>query len=112
MTNNNYSTTITPILSFENADTQKLDILKELKGKPGSMLGKTHTAEARFKISIGICKPVTLYNNNNQYILTFKNSVQLSEFIGCHKITIGRYVKSGKCYNGLYYFQIKGFNVS
>ena len=79
-------------------------------GKPNSsnpMFKKTHTTEARAKISFGVSKPVTLYNNNNQYILTFKNSEQLAVFLGCHKITIGRHIKSGKCYKGLYYFRIK-----
>jgi len=49
---------------------------------------------------------VTLYNNKNKYILTFKNSVQLSAFIGCHKSTIGKNIKTGKCYQGLYFFKI------
>jgi group I intron endonuclease len=61
---------------------------KALISKPGDlnpMFGKTHTAEARAKISARISNPVTLYNNNNQYILTFKNSVQLADFIGAIK---------------------------
>lgn len=81
---------------------------KAIISKPGllnPMYGKKHTAEARAKISDRLSNPITLYDNNNQYILTFKNSVQLSEFIGCFKGTIGRYLKSGKCYKGLYYFR-------
>jgi hypothetical protein len=94
-----YKPTMATIKKMSEAKLGKL-------GSSSPMFGKTHTTEARSKISIGISKPVTLYNNNNQYILTFKNSQQLSDFIGCHKITIGRYIKSGICYNGLYYFRI------
>jgi group I intron endonuclease len=76
-------------------------------GPLNPMFGKTHTAEARAKISTRLSNPVKLYNNNNQYILTFKNRIILSKFIGCNKTTISNYIKSGKCYNGLYYFRIK-----
>jgi group I intron endonuclease len=70
------------------------------------MLGKNHTIETREKISNSKSKPVTLYNNNNQYILTFKNYKQLANFLGCSNSTIGSYLKSGKCFNSLYYFKI------
>lgn len=70
------------------------------------MFGKTHTIETKNKISTKKSTPVILYNNNG-YILTFKNNIQLAEFIGCNKSTVGRYIKSGKCYKGLYYFKIK-----
>lgn len=83
-----------------------------LKGKLNPMFGKTHTADTREKISTKMNKPVTFYNSNNQYILTFKNSVQLAEFLGCHKITVSRYVKSGKCYKELYYFLPDGRIIS
>jgi hypothetical protein len=76
--------------------------------RPGSlnpMFGKKHTAETRAKISNRLSNPVTLYDNNNQYILTFKHSLQLSEFIGCSKVTIDRYKNLGKCYKGLYFFR-------
>jgi hypothetical protein len=65
------------------------------------MFGKTHTLEAKRKFSSRLSNLVILYNNNHQYILTFKNSVQLSEFIVCNKSTISKYLKSGKCYQGL-----------
>lgn len=81
---------------------------KKLISKPGSlnpMFGKTHTIETKNKISNKKSTPVILYNNNNEYILTFKNNIQLAEFIGCNKSTVGRYINSGKCYKGLYYIK-------
>jgi hypothetical protein len=50
--------------------------------------------------------PVILYNNKKKYILIFKNNIQLAKFIGCNKCTVNKYIKSGKCYKGLYYFKI------
>jgi group I intron endonuclease len=70
------------------------------------MLGKNHTIETREKISNSKSKPVTLYNNNNQYILTFKNNKQLANFLGCSNNKIGSHLKSGKCFKSLYYFKI------
>lgn len=52
-------------------------------------------------------RPVSVYDNNNTYILTFKNNVKLSEFIGCSKVSIGKYLKSGKLFKGAYYFSNK-----
>jgi group I intron endonuclease len=83
---------------------------KELISKPGALnpmfgIGKSHIIKTRIKISNSKSTPVTLYNQYNQYILTFKNNVQLANFLGCNKSTIGRYLKSGKCFNGLYYFK-------
>ncbi len=46
--------------------------------------------------------PITLYDNKNKGILTFKNNVELSKFLECHKTTVGRYIKSGKLYKGLF----------
>ena len=38
-----------------------------------SMFGKTHTIETLNLLSTKKSMPVTLYNNNNEYILIFKN---------------------------------------
>jgi group I intron endonuclease len=65
----------------------------------------SHTIEILEKLSNSKSKPVTLYNNNDQYILAFKNNIQLAKFLNCNKSTIGRYLKSGKCFKGLYYFK-------
>jgi group I intron endonuclease len=79
--------------------------MKERSKNNNPMLGKNHTIETREKISNSKSQPVTLFNNNNQYILTFKNYKQLANFLGCSKTTIGNYLKSGKCFNRLYYFK-------
>jgi hypothetical protein len=67
------------------------------------MFGKTHTIETKNTMSTKKSTSVTLFISNNVYILTFKNNIQLAEFIGCNKSTVGRYIKTGKCYKGLYY---------
>jgi hypothetical protein len=69
------------------------------------MFGKTHTMETRKLISEKLSKPVTLYDCKNQYVLTFKNNVQLSQFLSCFKGTVGRYFKSGKLYKKTYYIK-------
>lgn len=55
-------------------------MLYNLTPAAGSMFGKSHTIETREKMSNSKSTPVTLYNNNNQYILTFKNNIQLANF--------------------------------
>ena len=82
--------------------------IKKLISKPGElnpMYGKKQLESTKVLISNRLSKPVTLYDFNNNYILTFKNNVQLSEFLGCDKSTVGKYAKSGKLYKSLYYIK-------
>ena len=92
-----------PIFGITHSFETRLLISKP--GEINPMFGKTHSAESRALISFKLSTPVTLYDHNNVYVLTFKNSVELSKFLGCHKTTVGRYIKSGKLYNGLYYIR-------
>ena len=69
------------------------------------MYGRKHSESTKTLISNKLSSPVSLYDNNNTYILTFNNNVQLSEFLGCAKSTIGLYVKTGKLFKKKYYFK-------
>ena len=81
---------------------------KALISKPGSLnprFGITLSSETREKISAKLSTPVSLYDKDMNYILTFKNNTELAFYIECHKVTIGRYLKSGKLYQNRYYFR-------
>lgn len=81
---------------------------RSLISKPKSlnpMFGRSHTVETRMIMSNMKGFPVFLYDINNQYILTFKNNFELSKFLGCSKVTVGRYLKSGKLFKGMYYIR-------
>jgi len=73
------------------------------------MFGKLrkHTLSTKLLISNIMGKAVSLYNENNVYVLTFKNSVKLAKFLDCSKHTVGRYVRSGKLFKGNYYIKLK-----
>lgn len=90
---------------FEKTHSQES---KNLISKPGvlnPMYGRKHSESTKTLISNKLSSPVSLYDNNNTYILTFNNNVQLSEFLGCAKSTIGLYVKTGKLFKKKYYFK-------
>ena len=81
---------------------------KSLTSKPSElnpMFGRKHLRSSKILISNKISKPVTLFDVNNNYILTFNSNVQLSEYLGCDKSTVGKYIKSGKLYKGMYYIK-------
>ena len=69
------------------------------------MYGRKHSESTKTLISNKLSSPVSLYDNNNTYILTFNNNVQLSQFLGCDKSTVGLYVKTGKLLKKKYYFK-------
>ena len=77
--------------------------------KPGvlnPMYGKTHSIETKLKISIAKSKsPVNLYDKENKLIQTFKNQVELSNFLKLSKSTISRYLKSRKLILNKYYIK-------
>ena len=62
-------------------------------------------AAAKLVISNKKGVPVNLYDKDRNLVLRFKSSVQLSEFLGCHKSTVGDYLKSGKLYKNMYYIK-------
>jgi group I intron endonuclease len=68
--------------------------------KPGHlnpMFNKTHSLDTRKKISIRLSKnPVGLYTVDKTLIKMFLNQVELAAYLGIHKSTIGRYLRTGK----------------
>jgi predicted GIY-YIG superfamily endonuclease len=119
-----FTTNIRSLINLENQYINyfSFDMLYNSTPVAGSMKGYKHKEETILKLKKRFIKKtdtiktlntklikknssVNLYNNINEYILTFKNNTQLAKFIGCSKSTIGRYIKSGKCYKGLYYFK-------
>lgn len=74
-------------------------------GNLNPMFGRKHKIESIKLISDKRSTSVTLYNNNNNYIITFKNNVTLSKFLNCHKGTVGRYLRSGKLFKKAYYIR-------
>jgi group I intron endonuclease len=70
------------------------------------MFGRKHKTETLKLMSDKRSISVSLYDNNNNYILTFRNNVSLSKFINCHKGTVGRYLKSGKLFKKTYYIRV------
>lgn len=75
---------------------------KKLISKPGNknpMFGKVHKIETKQAISKNRSLPVSLYDSENNYVLTFKNGLVLSKFLNCSNVTISKYIKTGKLYN-------------
>lgn len=90
---------------FGKTHSQESKILISKQGELNPMFGRKHLESSNLLISNKIRKPVTLYDINNIYILTFKSNVQLSEYLGCDKSTVGLFIKTGKLYKGMYYIK-------
>lgn len=63
---------------FGKTHSQESKILISKQGELNPMFGRKHLESSNLLISNKIRKPVTLYDINNIYILTFKSNVQLS----------------------------------
>ena len=69
------------------------------------MYGKNHSEVTKLKIQdIKSRFIVSLYDINNILLKTFKNNVELANYLGITKSTVGRYIKYQKLFKGLYYF--------
>lgn len=93
----------TTMLGYKHREDTKKLISKP--GKLNPMYGKSHLDSTKRLISDKIGNPVTLYNKNGEYVLTFKNNVHLSRFLNCEKSTIGLYIKTGNLFKELYYIK-------
>lgn len=73
------------------------------------MFGRKHSEATKSLISIRLSKypgGVGLYDLNYNLLNTFNNNVELAKYLKISKATAGRYIKSGKLYNKMYYFKI------
>jgi group I intron endonuclease len=77
--------------------------------KPGElnpMFNKEHNIETRKKMSISHSKtPLGLYDIENYLVKIFINQVELATEFCVFKTTIGRYIKSGKLFQGKYFIR-------
>lgn len=82
--------------------------------KPGALnprYGVKLSQETKNLISISMSKrPVFIYDLNGNLVNQFINSVQAAEWLGIHKSTVGRYIKSGKVWNNKYYIRCSLLN--
>jgi group I intron endonuclease len=73
-------------------------------GKSNPMFNQTHSLETKTKMSLSKSKtPLGLYDINDKLIKSFLNQVELGQYLGLYKGTIGRYSKSGKLLFNKYY---------
>ncbi len=49
---------------------------------------------------------VGIYDLNDNLISKFNNNVELAKYLNISKVTVGKYLKSGKIYKNLYRFKI------
>lgn len=68
-------------------------------------LGKPMSESTRLSMVARHSYPISLYNSNKVYILTFANKSKLAEFLGCTRFTVRSYNDSGKLFKGKYYLQ-------
>lgn len=92
---------------FGKTHTEFSKILMSKPGNLNPMFGKVHSTFTKNLISNSKSTHRVLFDNKNNYFLTFKNNIELSKFLGCHKNTVGKYIKSGKLYKNLYYIKNK-----
>lgn len=77
--------------------------------KPGilnPMYGKKHTLEAKQKMSLAKSKfNLGLFDIDNNLIKTFINQLELAKYLNLSKMTISRYLKSGKLLLNKYFIR-------
>ena len=49
---------------------------------------------------------VGIYDLESNLIKRFNQNVQLARYLAISKTTVGKYIKTGKMFNGLYYIKI------
>lgn len=88
------------------------DETKNLISKPGEknpMFGKNHTEATKALISKNMKKypfGVGIYDLNYNLIKNFNNNAELARYFNVSKTTIGKYIKTGKLFNNIYYLKI------
>lgn len=81
---------------------------KLLISKPGAlnpMYGKKHTPETIAAISAAKSRSVYIYTPDNIFVQEFASAKLASVYFGVYRGTIGRYVASGKLFQGKYFIR-------
>lgn len=75
-------------------------------------LGRPMTASTRLAMSARHSYPISLYDSNNVYILTFANKSKIAEFLGCTRFTVRAYLNSGNLFKNNYYLKSDAISLS
>jgi group I intron endonuclease len=71
------------------------------------MFGRNHSASTKLILSALKSKnTVAIFDKNNNMVKVFANNVEVAKFLNFNKITVGRYIKSGKLWLDKYYIKI------
>lgn len=86
----------TSSLGFNHSELTRSNMSINRSGKPMS-------ASTRLSMAARHSYPISLYDNNKVYILTFANKSKLAEFLGCTRFTVRTYLNSGNLFRDKYY---------
>ncbi len=78
-------------------------------GEKNPMFGKKHTETTKVLISRNMKKypfGVGLYDLNHDLIKKYNNNAAMARDLNISRTTMGKYIKTGKVFNNLYYFKI------
>lgn len=96
-----------PMYGKTHTDETK-NLIKKL-GKNNPMYGKKHTEATKLLMSQNKKKypfGVGIYDLNFNLIKRFNQNVELARHLNVSKVTVGKYIKTGKVFNDLYYIKI------
>lgn len=94
---------------FGKTHTEETKKLISKPGKLNPMYGRKHSEETRNLLSVRKSKFIVgLFDVNNVLVMQFTNNVEVARYLGCHKGTVGRYIKSGKLWCDKYYIKLIG----
>ena len=99
-----------PLFGKHHSIESKTKIKLATTGKNNPMFGKKHKDSSKILISKSKSKkPVFVYeiiDNKYKFVSYFINAVKVAEWLGVHKTTIYRYIKSNKILNNKYLFTL------
>jgi len=96
-----------PMYGKTHTDETK-NLIKKL-GRNNPIYGKKHTEATKLLMSQNKKKypfGVGIYDLNFNLIKRFNQNVELARHLNVSKVTVGKYIKTGKVFNDLYYIKI------
>ena len=88
---------------FGKKHTEESKVLFSKPGHLNPMFGRKHTESTKLVLSAQKSKnPVGLYDVDHKLIKVFSNNVQVAQYLSINKTTVGRYIKTGKLFQGKY----------
>lgn len=96
-----------PMFGVKHSEEAKAKISAAFKGKNNHRYGVVVSKESKSLMAAAKSKGVIeVYDKNYNLVISFPNAVLTAEWVGTHKSTVGRYIKSGKLFNNQYYFKL------